>query len=119
MMIALVLSGIMTLKMPPKKSHAASHASIARAVVSSNVGYTNRHRDRTAVKIHARKRRRVLAAMTFTFLQFERHRRTDPLPTFPEIRDLMREVMAALLWTARPGWLKLAISFQRNPPLRI
>jgi SRSO17 transposase len=61
----------------------------------------------------------VLAAMTFTFLQLERRRRADPLPTFPEIRDLMREVMAALLWTARPGWLKLAISFQRNPPLRI
>jgi SRSO17 transposase len=61
----------------------------------------------------------VLAAMTFNFLQLERHRRREPLPTFPEIRDLMREVMAALLWTARPGWLKLAISFQRNPPLRI
>lgn len=61
----------------------------------------------------------VLAAMTVTFLQFERRRRADPLPTFPEIRDLVREVMAALLWTARPGWLKLAISFQRNPPLRI
>jgi len=61
----------------------------------------------------------VLAAMTFNFLQLERWRRTAPLPTFPEIRDLMREVMAALLWTARPGWLKLAISFQRNPPLRI
>ena len=61
----------------------------------------------------------VLAAMTFTFLQLERRRRREPLPTFPEIRDLMREVMAALLWTARPGWLKLAISFQRNPPLRI
>jgi len=61
----------------------------------------------------------VLAAMTFTFLQLERRRRTASLPTFPEIRDLMREVMAALLWTARPGWLKLAISFQRNPPLRI
>ncbi len=57
--------------------------------------------------------------MTFTFLQLERRRRREPLPTFPEIRDLMREVMAALLWTARPGWLKLAISFQRNPPLRI
>ncbi len=61
----------------------------------------------------------VLAAMTFNFLQLERRRRSDPLPTFPAIRDLMREVMAALLWTARPGWLKLAISFQRNPPLRI
>jgi SRSO17 transposase len=61
----------------------------------------------------------ILAAMTFNFLQLERSRRREPLPTFPEIRDLMREVMAALLWTARPGWLKLAISFQRNPPLRI
>ena len=61
----------------------------------------------------------VLAAMTFNWLQLERRRRSDSLPTFPEIRDLVREVMAALLWTARPGWLKLAISFQRNPPLRI
>jgi len=61
----------------------------------------------------------VLAAMTFNWLQLERRRRNDPLPTFPEIRELVREVMAALLWTARPGWLKLAISFQRNPPLRI
>jgi DDE superfamily endonuclease len=61
----------------------------------------------------------VLAAMTFNFLQLERRRRCGPLPTFPEMRDLMREVMAALLWTARPGWLKLTISFQRNPPLRI
>jgi SRSO17 transposase len=64
-------------------------------------------------------RHAVLAAMTFNFLQLERRRRREPLPTFPEIRDLVREVMAALLWTARPGWLKLAISFQRNPPLRI
>jgi SRSO17 transposase len=61
----------------------------------------------------------VLAAMTFNFLQLERRRHAAPLPTFPEIRDLMREVLAALLWTARPAWLKLAISFQRNPPLRI
>ena len=61
----------------------------------------------------------VLAAMTFTFLQLERRRRLDPLPTFPDIRNLVREIMAALLWTARPGWLKLAIDFQRNPPLRI
>ena len=61
----------------------------------------------------------VLAAMTFAFLQLERRRHTDPLPTFPDIRNLVREIMAALLWTARPGWLKLAINFQRNPPLRI
>jgi len=37
-MIADVLSGIRTLKTPPKNAHAASHASMARAVVSSNVG---------------------------------------------------------------------------------
>lgn len=61
----------------------------------------------------------VLAAMTFTFLQFERRRRTDSLPTFPEIRNLVREVMAALFFVERPGWLKLANDFQRNPPLRI
>jgi len=61
----------------------------------------------------------VLAAMTFNFLQLERRRRRTPLPTFPEIRDLLREVMVVMLWAARPGWQKLAISFQRNPPLRI
>jgi SRSO17 transposase len=61
----------------------------------------------------------VLAAMTFLFLQQERRRRTDPLPTFPEVRNLLREVMAALSFIERPQWLKLAISFQRNPPLRI
>ena len=61
----------------------------------------------------------VLAAMTFNFLQLERRRHPVRVPTFPEIRNLVREVMAALLWTARPGWLQLAISFQRNPPLRI
>jgi SRSO17 transposase len=61
----------------------------------------------------------ILAAMTFTFLQLERGRRTDTRPTFPDIRNLVREIMAALLWTARPGWLKLAIGFQQNPPLRI
>jgi hypothetical protein len=37
-MRALVLPGMMTRKIPPKNSHAASHASIARAVVSSKVG---------------------------------------------------------------------------------
>lgn len=61
----------------------------------------------------------VLAALTFTFVQLERQRRTRPLPTFPELRDLLREVMVVMLWAARPGWQKLATSFQRNPPLRI
>ena len=61
----------------------------------------------------------LLAAMTFLFLQEERRRRIDPLPTFPEVRDRLREVMAVLSFIERPQWLKLAISFQRNPPLRI
>jgi SRSO17 transposase len=61
----------------------------------------------------------VLAAMTFTFLQHERLRQTDPLPTFPEVRNLVREVMVALFMLERPKWLNMLISFQRNPPLRI
>jgi hypothetical protein len=52
-------------------------------------------------------------------VQLERRRRTTPLPTFPDIRDLLREVMVVMLWAARPGWQKIASSFQRNPPLRI
>lgn len=61
----------------------------------------------------------VLAAITFLFLQLERRRQTTPLPTFPEIRALVREVMVTLLMLERPSWLKLLVSFQRNPPLRI
>jgi len=61
----------------------------------------------------------VLAAMAFTFLQRERRRRTDPLPTFPEVRNLVRELMATLFLLERPRWLTLLVSFQRNPPLRI
>jgi hypothetical protein len=40
-------------------------------------------------------------------------------PTFPEIRNLVRELMATLFLLERPQWLNLALSFQRNPPLRI
>ena len=61
----------------------------------------------------------VLAAMTYTFIQRERRRRTGPLPTFPEIRNLVRELLATLFLLERPQWLNLALSFQRNPPLRI
>jgi SRSO17 transposase len=61
----------------------------------------------------------VLAAITFLFLQLERRRRSTPLPTFPEIRALVREIMVTLLMLERPSWLKLLVSFQRNPPLRI
>jgi hypothetical protein len=61
----------------------------------------------------------VLTAITYTFLQLERRRRTTPLPTFPEIRNLVRELLATLFFAERPQWLNLALSFQRNPPLRI
>jgi SRSO17 transposase len=61
----------------------------------------------------------VLAAITFLFLQLERHRRVTTLPTFPEVRALVREIMITLLMLERPSWLKLLVSFQRNPPLRI
>jgi len=43
----------------------------------------------------------------------------NPLPTFPDIRNLIREVMATLFLLERAQWLNLALSFQRNPPLRI
>jgi SRSO17 transposase len=61
----------------------------------------------------------VLAAMWCTFLQLERRRRTHSLPTFPEVRNLVRELMATLFMLERPQWLNLLVSFQRNPPLRI
>jgi SRSO17 transposase len=61
----------------------------------------------------------VLAALTFTFLQLERRRGTKPLPTFPEVRNWMREIVAALFLLERPEWLKRLMSFLSNPPLRI
>lgn len=61
----------------------------------------------------------VLAALTFTFLQLERRRGTEPLPTFPEVRNWIREIVAALFLLERPEWLKLLMSFLSNPPLRI
>jgi hypothetical protein len=62
----------------------------------------------------------VLAAMTFTFVQLERLRdATAVLPTFPEIRDFVRDIMGMLYILERPGLLNTMISFQRNPPLRI
>lgn len=62
----------------------------------------------------------VLAAMTFTFVQLERLRdATAALPTFPEIRDFVRDIMGMLYILERPDLLNTMISFQRNPPLRI
>jgi SRSO17 transposase len=61
----------------------------------------------------------VIAALAFTFLQLERRRRTKPLPTFPEVRNWIRDIVAALFLLERPEWLKLLISFLSKPPLRI
>jgi SRSO17 transposase len=61
----------------------------------------------------------VIAALAFTFLQLERRRRTKPLPTFPEVRNWIREIVTALFLVERPEWLKLLMSFVSNPPIRI
>jgi SRSO17 transposase len=61
----------------------------------------------------------ALAALTFTFLQRERQRGTEPLPTFPQVRNWMREIVTALFLLERPEWLKMLMSFLNNPPLRI
>jgi SRSO17 transposase len=61
----------------------------------------------------------VIAALAFTFLQLERRRGTTPLPTFPEVRNWIRDIVAALFLLERPEWLKLLMSFLSKPPLRI
>ena len=61
----------------------------------------------------------VLAAITFTFVQLERLRDANTLPSFPEMRNLVREIMGMLYILERPGLLNMMVSFQRNPPLRI
>ena len=61
----------------------------------------------------------VIAALAFTFLQLERRRGTKPLPTFPEVRNWIRDIVAALFLLERPEWLKLLMSFLSKPPLRI
>lgn len=61
----------------------------------------------------------ALAALTYTFLQRERRRGATPLPTFPAVRNWIREIVAALFFLERPEWLNLLVSFLRDPPLRI
>ena len=61
----------------------------------------------------------VIRALAFTFLQVERRRRTKPLPTFPEVRNWIRDIVSALFLLERPEWLKLLMSFLSKPPLRI
>jgi len=58
----------------------------------------------------------VIAALTFTFLQRERRRGTKPLPTFPQVRNWVREIVATLYFVETPRLMKLALSFLRDPP---
>jgi SRSO17 transposase len=58
----------------------------------------------------------VIAALTFTFLQLERRRGTQPLPTFPQVRNWVREIVAMLYLAETPTLLKLALAFVRDPP---
>jgi SRSO17 transposase len=58
----------------------------------------------------------VIAALTFTFLQLERRRGTKPLPTFPQVRNWIGEIVATLYLVENPKLLRLALSFRRNPP---
>jgi SRSO17 transposase len=58
----------------------------------------------------------VIAALAFTFLQLARRRGTKPPPTFPHVRNWVREIVATLYVVENPKWLKLALSFLRDPP---
>ena len=58
----------------------------------------------------------VIAALAFTFLQLERRRGTTPLPTFPQVRNWLREIIAMLYLAETPRLLRLARSFERDPP---
>jgi len=58
----------------------------------------------------------VIAAVAFTFLQLERRRGTTPLPTFPQVRNWVREIIAMLYLAETPRLLRLARSFERDPP---
>jgi SRSO17 transposase len=59
----------------------------------------------------------VIAALTCTFLQRERRHGTTRLPTFSEVRNWVREIVAALYFVETPRLMKLALSFLRDPPV--
>ena len=61
----------------------------------------------------------MLTAAAFTFLQLERQRSADaPRPTLPAVRAWMREIVALQYLVGNRQLFNLALSFQRNPPLR-
>jgi SRSO17 transposase len=68
-------------------------------------------------RYHAWNHHAVIAALTCTFLQLERRRGTTPLPTFPEVRNWVREIVATLYFVETPRLMKLALSFLRDPPV--
>ena len=41
---------------------------------------------------------------------------TTSLPTFPEVRAWVREIVATLYFVETPRLMKLALSFLRDPP---
>lgn len=62
----------------------------------------------------------ALTAVAFTFLQLERRRSPDHArPTLPTVRTWMREIAAILYLVGNDQLFELALSFRRNPPLRI
>jgi len=58
----------------------------------------------------------VIAALTCTFLHLERRLGTTSLPTFPEVRAWVREIVATLYFVETPRLMTLALSFLRDPP---
>jgi len=61
----------------------------------------------------------VLTAAAFAFLQFERCRSSQaPRPTLPVVRAWMREIVALQYFAGNQQLFNLAVSFNRNPPLR-
>ena len=58
----------------------------------------------------------VIVALTCMFLQLERRRGTTPMPTFPEVRNWVRNIVATLYFVETPKLMKLALSFLRDPP---
>ena len=65
---------------------------------------------------HAWNHHVVITALAFTFVELERRRGMTPLPTFPQVRNWLREIVTMFYLAETPRLLKLALSFQRDPP---
>ena len=61
----------------------------------------------------------VLTAAAFIFLQLERRRSpNEPRPTLPAVQAWMQEIVALQYFAGNQHLFNLAVSFNRNPPLR-